>query len=278
VTFAESHAAAADRWPAGTTSTEVPTSWGTTHLLMAGPTDAPVVLLLHGGGATATVWADLAVELVPQHRLLAPDQPGDAGLSSRAGAPRSTADLVAWLTELSGAFGRGPWHVVGHSAGAHLGLSAALDHPAGIQTLTLLDPTAVVTGFSPRYLAHGLPGLLRPSEARIRRFLTWETGGRELPEPWVDAYLRGATEPGRGPLVRTRRPDRRRLSTLCVPTLVIVAGSSRAHDPDRLVRRASALPGTEVVRLPGATHHTLPLLDAPAVAVALRAHLAVGAS
>jgi pimeloyl-ACP methyl ester carboxylesterase len=273
--FSQAYAAAAARWPAGTTSTEVSTSWGTTHVLMAGPADAPVVLLLHGGGATATAWADLAVQLAPQYRLLAPDQPGDVGLSSGSRPPRSTADLEAWLTELRAACGIERWHVVGHSAGAHLAISAALADPAGIRTLSLLDPTAVVTGFSPRYLVHALPTLLRPSEARFRRFLTWETSGRELPEPWVDAHLRGATELARGPLVRTRRPGRRQLSGLSVPTLVVVADCSRAHAPDQLVRRAAALPGTEVVRLPGATHHTLPLLDAPAVAAALRAHLAV---
>jgi hypothetical protein len=55
---------------------------------------------------------------------------------------------------------------------------------------------------------------------------------------------------------------------------VVVADASRAHDPDQLARRAAALPGTGVVRLAGATHHTLPLLDAPAVAAALTTHLA----
>jgi pimeloyl-ACP methyl ester carboxylesterase len=276
MSFQESYAAAAARWPAGTTSTEVATSWGRTHLLAAGPAAADVVLLLHGGGATATAWADLAVELAPHVRLLAPDQPGDVGLSSAERPPRSTGDLRAWLTELRAACGVGRWHVVGHSAGAHLALSAALTDPGSIRTLSLLDPTAVVTGFSPRYLASGLPGVLWPDEARTRRFLAWETGGRPLPEAWVDAQVRGATEVPRGPLVRTRRPRRRQLAALAVPTLVVVADAGRAHDPDRVARRAAALPGTTVVRLAAATHHTLPLLDAPAVATALAAHLGVG--
>jgi pimeloyl-ACP methyl ester carboxylesterase len=240
MSFRESYAAAAARWPAGTTSTEVATSWGRTHLLTAGPAAADVVLLLHGGGATATAWADLAIELAPHVRLLAPDQPGDVGLSSAERPPRSTGDLRAWLTELRAACGVGRWHVVGHSAGAHLALSAALTDPGSIRTLSLLDPTAVVTGFSPRYLASGLPGVLWPDEAR------------------------------------TRRPRRRQLAALAVPTLVVVADAGRAHDPDRVARRAAALPGTTVVRLAAATHHTLPLLDAPAVGTALAAHLGVG--
>ena len=163
------------------------------------------------------------------------------------------------------------WHVVGHSAGAHLGLSRALSAPARTATLTLLDPTAVVAGFSSRYLAHALPILLRPTAERARRFLGWETGGRELPAAWVDTYVAGAVQPTR--LVRTRRPGRAELARLSVPTLVVVADAGRVHDPERVARRAAALPGTTVVRLAGATHHTLPLLDAPPVAAAVAAHL-----
>jgi hypothetical protein len=55
--------------------------------------------------------------------------------------------------------------------------------------------------------------------------------------------------------------------------LVVVAARSRAHDPARVTSRASALPGTTVVELPRATHHTLPLLDAPELATALAGHL-----
>jgi pimeloyl-ACP methyl ester carboxylesterase len=276
MTFAESYAAAAARWPAGTTSLDVPTWWGRTHLLTAGPVDAPAVLLLHGGGATATAWADLAGELAGRYRLLAPDQPGDVGLSPTGRPPRSTADLVSWVTELRRALGLERWHVVGHSAGAHLGLHVALADPDGVGTLTLLDPTAVVAGFSPRYLAHALPGLLRPTPGRIRRALAWETGGRELPPAWVDAHVRGATDGERGPLVRTRRPGAAALAALSVPALVVVAGAGRAHDPDRVARRAAAVPGATVVRLAGATHHTLPLRDAPAVAAEVGRHLSGG--
>ncbi|MCZ2847960.1 alpha/beta fold hydrolase [Modestobacter sp. VKM Ac-2978] len=274
-TFAESYAAAAGRWPAGATQTDVPTSWGRTHLLAAGPLDAPAVLLLHGGGATATAWADLAGELAGRCRLLAPDQPGDVGLSATSRPPRSSADLVSWLAELQTAVGCPRWHVVGHSAGAHLGLRAALAAPHRVATLTLLDPTAVVAGFRPGYLVRAVPSLVRPTQRRVRRFLDWETAGRALPEAWVDTHVRGALR-DHGPLVRTRRPSAAELSALAVPTLVVVAGRSRAHDPDRVARRAAALPGTTVVRLADATHHTLPLLDAPDVAAAVEPHLRRG--
>lgn len=61
--FSEAYATAAARWPTGTESLDVPTSWGRTHVLAAGPAGASPVVLLHGDGATATAWAGVAAVL-----------------------------------------------------------------------------------------------------------------------------------------------------------------------------------------------------------------------
>ena len=271
--FDESYDTAAARWPEGTTSLDVPTSWGRTHVLAAGPDGAPALVLLHGGDGTATAWADVARELSGRFRVLAPDQPGSPGRSASSRPFRRTSDLTAWLAELTAALDVGPVHLAGHSAGAHLALSAALDGvPAA--SLSLLDPTACFAGFSPRYLLHALPTLVRPTPAGVRRFLAWETGGRELDPAWLDVYVRGSTEFASTPIVRTRRPPRAQLARLAVPTLVLVAGRSRAHDPSRVARTArSLLPDATVVELPGASHHTVPVLDAAEIAAAIGDHV-----
>ncbi|TYP89074.1 alpha/beta fold hydrolase [Blastococcus xanthinilyticus] len=274
MTFEQSYAAAAARWPAGSDGSLVGTSWGRTHVLAAGSPGAPSVVLLHGDGATATAWAGVAAGLAGRFRVLAPDQPGNPGRSTSSRPFRSTADQVAWLGELLAAATDGPVHLAGHSAGAHLALSYALaDDGPPPASLSLLDPTACFTGFSPRYLLRAAPSLVRPTPARVRRFLAWETGGRPLQPAWLDTYVRGATECPRTPIVRTRRPARDRLAGLAVPTLVLVAGRSRAHDPRRLVAGArSALPSVDLQVLPTATHHTMPVLDAPELAAAIERH------
>lgn len=269
--FAESYDRAAARWPDGSGAVRVPTSWGETAVLTAGPAEAPGVLLLHGDGATATAWADLAGRLAGRFRLLAPDQPGNPGRSTSARSFRSTADLVSWLTEVQRACGAR--HLAGHSAGAHLALSSALAHGDRWDSLTLLDPTFCFTGMSPRYLVHALPTLVRPTERRVRRFLAWETRGRAVPAAWLDTYAYGAADVDRGPIVRTRRPRRQELAGLSVPTLVVTAGAGRAHDAARLAASAARIPVVTVVEVPGATHHTMPLLDAPEVGAAVAAHL-----
>jgi pimeloyl-ACP methyl ester carboxylesterase len=272
--FTEAYAAAAARWPAGTDALDVPTSWGRTHVLAAGPAGAIPTVLLHGGGATATAWASVARELSGRFRVLAPDQPGSPGRSTSSRPFRTTADQAAWLGELIEALDVGPVHLVGHSAGAHLALSAALEGSPTPASLSLLDPTACFAGFSPRYLLHAVPHLVRPTPPRVRRFLAWETRGRALDPAWLEVAVRGSTEFESTPVVRTRRPPRARLAGLTTPTLVLVAGRSRAHDPSRVARSAqSLLPAAAVVELPMASHHTIPVLDAGEIAAAVGDHV-----
>ncbi|NEK56603.1 alpha/beta hydrolase [Geodermatophilus sabuli] len=272
--FLASYDAAAARWPAGHRALDVPTSWGRTHVLAAGPPGAPPVVLLHGDGATATAWAGVAGELAGRFHVLAPDQPGNPGRSESSRPFRRTADLTAWLAELLAALDTGPVHLVGHSAGAHLALRAVLDHEGLAASLGLLDPTACFAGFAPRYLLHAVPSLVRPTPARVRRFLAWEAGGRALDPAWLDVHVRGATEFRRTPIVATRRPPRAQLARLTAPTLVLVAGRSRAHDPRRVARNArSLLPAATVLELARASHHTVPVLDAGEIAAAVSDHV-----
>lgn len=261
------------RWPVGTTSAEVPTSWGRTHLLTAGSPDAPTVLLLHGDGATATAWAAVAAGLHRSFRVVAPDQTGNPGCSASTHPFRSSADLVSWVDELATAVGTRPLHLVGHSAGAHLALEFALAHLRRVASLSLLDPRFCFAGVRPGYLLRALPRLVRPTPGRVRRFLAWETGSRPLDPVWTQVFLDGATEFEGTPIVRTRRPTADRLAALRVPVLVVLGGRSRAHAPRRVAEGAArALPGVTVAEVADATHDTMPVLDAGELAALVTGH------
>jgi magnesium chelatase accessory protein len=86
------------------------------HVQMAGPQDAPVLLLLHGTGATTHSFAGLAPLLSSHFRLVIPDLPGH-GFTSKLNAP--DPDTVAKaLAALLAALNVAPALVLGHSVGA----------------------------------------------------------------------------------------------------------------------------------------------------------------
>lgn len=245
------------RWPGSTEERDVETPYGPTRVHVHGPADGPPLVLLPGGSATGLVWFANAPALGARYRVHAVDLLGDAGRTERRGRPlRNADDLTAWLDALLDGLGLTRTHLCGHSYGAWLATRYALHAPKRVDRLALLDPTQVFAGFRPGYLLRALPLLIRPSEARARAFLARETAGTHPDETWQRLYALAATAPGRK-LVTGGRP---RAADLRVPLLVLLAERSRTHRAAEVAERVRrTLPEAEVVLLPGATHHSLPL-------------------
>ncbi|MEL7258491.1 MAG: alpha/beta fold hydrolase BchO [Pseudomonadota bacterium] len=111
-------------WPLSAQSRRIrhrPHDW---HVQEMG--EGPLLLLLHGAGATTHTWRDLIPTLAKTHRIIALDLPGhgftQAGNRFRLGLER-TADDIAALCEAEG------WHpsaIMGHSAGGAVALELSL--------------------------------------------------------------------------------------------------------------------------------------------------------
>jgi pimeloyl-ACP methyl ester carboxylesterase len=261
--FASAYERAVDQWPVKVTGLDAPTDFGTTHLLASGDETAPVLLLLPGGSATATVWSAVAGELAAAHRVVAVDPIGQPGLSSPGQRPLKTAaDVAGWLDQVLDYLGASEAAIGGHSYGAWLALRYALHAPGRVSRLALLDPATCFAPLGVSYRRHAIPLVVRPSAARARRLLAWETGGRSLDPAWLDVAAAGA-DLGRPHIVLPSVPNPAELANLAVPALVLVAGRSRAHDPAQVAERArQRLPRVTVETMAQATHHTLPTEDA----------------
>ncbi len=260
--FRARYAEALARWPADTGAVDVPGAFGTTHVQVCGPPDAPPLVLLHGGSATSASWFANAGALSRARRVHAPDQVGDAGLSLPSGRPiRRPGDFMAWLDGLLDGLGLESAAFCGHSYGAWLALSYALHAPGRVRRLVLLDPTACFGGLAAGYRLRAVPLLARPTQARARAVLTWETAHAEPPADELLASLAslGGGEFRGARLVLPKRPAAAALRATRVPMLVVLAERSRAHDIGRIGAAARRLvPGAETAVLPGAAHHTLP--------------------
>ncbi|MFE9122342.1 alpha/beta fold hydrolase [Streptomyces sp. NPDC007172] len=244
------------RWPESTEECDVATPYGRTRVHVYGPTKGSPLVLLPGGSATGLAWFANVPTLGVRYRVYAVDLLGDAGRTEHRGlALKSANDLTAWLDGLLDGLGIDRTDLCGHSYGAWLAAKYALHAPSRVGHLALVDPTQVFTGFRPGYLLRALPTLIRPSEARARAFLAWETAGTHPDETWQRLYALATTAPDRK-LVTGARP---RTTDLAMPVLVLLAEQSRAHHAAKVADRARRmLPQGEVVVIPGATHHSLP--------------------
>lgn len=107
------------------------------------------VLLIHGLGSSARDWSAQIESLAARHRVIAVDLRGH-GRSSRTG-PFSVAGFAADLAALLATLRAPPVHAVGISLGAGVALQLALDAPAAVRSLTVVNGGP--DGFT-RSLAH----------------------------------------------------------------------------------------------------------------------------
>lgn len=272
--FSAAYQRCVDRWPIPVESLTIPTTFGDTHLLASGVPQGGAVLLLPGGGATATSWSAVAGGLGAGRRVVAVDpigQPGRSVPSERA--MRTREDVARWCGELLDQLDARQADLVGHSYGAWMALAYAIRSPHRVRRLALLDPTDCFAPPGLAYRLRAIPQLVRPRPAALRWLLAWETAGRPLPPEWLELVL-PATAGGRMRIVLPKRPRPDELARMKVPTLVVVAGRSRAHDAATVAARARQhLPDVKVTELPGATHHTIPVTDTTELLAVLRPFL-----
>lgn len=128
-----------DDWPnrgACRAATLPPNTWSV-QVLGAGP----VILLLHGAGASAHSWAEIAVALSGRATVIVPDLPGHGFSNCWTDGPPTIPIVAAALSALIANLGLpAPVLIAGHSAGA--ALAVAMAHAAGPDAPT-------VVGFNP---------------------------------------------------------------------------------------------------------------------------------
>lgn len=276
------HDTPTDRWITGYGGVRLHAlDWG-------GPAGGTPLVLLHGVGGNAWIWADVAAALVaalPDHHVVSLDQ-RDGGDSDHPadgyGREAFTADVLA----LEDALGGGPMVLVGHSRGGWLASWIAATHAARVARLVLVDPARLVfaTAGDADAFFGWVTGSLGPFDSEAAA-LAWaqaqDEAARWTPtrirsflaglRPDADGRLRGKVPPEVVPLLRQAREGgeavTRALGGVTMPTLLLVA---EHQAPARLADKleyAERIPHAQVVRLPGSHFLHTDVPDAVAEAI-----------
>ncbi len=284
--------------PDGTTIPALPdlrfTSLDAARLGLAGPRASymevgeagPVVLCLHGIGASSTCFRFVFAGLGRAARVIAPNAPGYF-LSDpfAAEAPRAEdyADAAAGFLDARGI--DGPVHVIGSSFGAMTGAMLAARHPGRVGRLVLIGASrgqrwrseAERADMLARRAASVAEGGVRLAETRWQALVAPGTG--DVVRGLVQTML-AATNPA-GLMQAARATDAVDIvadaaGAIAAPTLVLTGAEDAVNPPPIGDAIAAAIgPHARVVNPAGIGH--LPELEAPALTLGLIAdHLGLG--
>ncbi|MCC5905192.1 MAG: alpha/beta hydrolase [Balneolaceae bacterium] len=237
-------------------SIEVPTSFGSSHLLIAGNPDKPPLVCLHSMLTSSAHLLSELDRLFDQFYLIIPDIPGQSvrGLPLRLSY---TDDSHArWLKEILDGLKLKKVQLFGVSLGGFVGRQFASLNPERTESLALLVPAGIVQGSMLKGFAEmALPMVLyriHPSEKNLSRLV------HPLMTTWDDDWVHYLGDSFRDFVPNLKIPplaSDNELKKLTMPCLIVAAEYDISFPGRRLLERViNAIPGSETELIKDSRH------------------------
>jgi pimeloyl-ACP methyl ester carboxylesterase len=127
-------------WKIPYSEEDVKTSFGTAHVILSGPKNAPALVLLHGMNASSTMWFPNIKALSKNRRVYAIDFLTDPGKSVSMGKTLTKEEIVLWYNEIFKHYKLNNFEVVGASAGGWNAVLLAIQDNSKIKKIVVLGP------------------------------------------------------------------------------------------------------------------------------------------
>jgi len=243
------------------------------HYKMVGA-GKPVMVLLHGFASSTYTWHKVMSDLAKQGTVIAFDRPA-FGLTERplpgswtGDSPYSNESAVKLTVGLMDALGMSDAVLVGHSAGAAIAMQTALEYPARIEGLVLVDAAISANRQMPAWIAN------TPQMKRLGPYLSRSLAGKEgdafLQAAWHDPskFTQADKDAYRKPLqienwdialwqytIANRDADlENQLGALRLPVLVLSGDDDRIVPAAQSEKLANGLPNRRMVVLSACGH------------------------
>lgn len=257
--FVEAYDEVLKLWPVPYEELMIPTQFGETHIVVAGPKDAEPLILIHGMTFSATMWYPNIELLASRYRVYALDTIGDLGKGNVTSIMKKREDAVDWLDDVLSGLKLSSAIFMGHSMGGWLSMNYAIHSPEKVEKLVLLAPAAGIHKVTPKFLLKVYPAILFPSEERIQKEISWFLSPTFQRNEQLEKLIRQFVISSMNcvPVMRvipTVFTDQE-LQNLSIETLLLVGNHEVIYNPIKMLEKAKRLlPNLTSQLVPNAGH------------------------
>ncbi|WAH37211.1 alpha/beta fold hydrolase [Alicyclobacillus dauci] len=228
-------------WPISYETLFVSTSYGQTHILVAGAENLPPLIMFHGAGMGSSIWYKNIGPLSEHYRVYAIDVMGDMNKSEPVKSISVGADTAAWVCEVLDGLGVDKTDVIGHSAGGYTTLNFVIHAQHRVRRVVLLAPAASFVSLHRQFfLRLALINLVKNKRFIQRFFCNWFMAkGNRVVDYRFEQFIYGVFyyKWKTKPVIPSVIPDDQ-LRSIRVPMLLLIGDQEVIYDPRKAIASA----------------------------------------
>jgi pimeloyl-ACP methyl ester carboxylesterase len=244
-------------WDIPYTEETIPTSFGTAHIIIAGPKNGKDLVLLHGMDASSTMWYPNIKALSKNHRIYAIDFLMEPNKSTLTAKPLSTEEIVLWYNEIFKHYKLNKFDIVGASRGGWIATLLAVQKQNSIDKIVLLSP-AQTFKFIDKVgkTSNALMLKLFPSEKKFSKTLTTFSTHPEKISPVYKRqfYLANKYAKSNSSMLKMMPFSDDELKSITNPVLVLIGDHDVINSDESLERAQQYLIKSKTQKITDAGH------------------------
>ncbi|OXA99104.1 alpha/beta hydrolase [Flavobacterium oncorhynchi] len=256
-TYLSAYDKALKLWNIPYTEENVKTSFGTAHVIIAGPKNGKSLVLLHGMDATSTMWYPNIKALAKNHRIYAIDFLMEPGKSTLTAKPLSSKEIVIWYNEIFSFYKLKQFDIIGASRGGWIAALLASEKTNSIDKIVLLSPAQTFKFIDKvRKTSSALLLKLFPSEKKFSKTLeTFSTHPENInPVYKRQFYLANKYAKSNSSMLKMRPFSDEELQSITNPVLVLIGDHDVINSEESLTRAQKFLINCKTQTIKDAGH------------------------
>ncbi|TDP01692.1 alpha/beta fold hydrolase [Flavobacterium sp. 245] len=244
-------------WQIPLTEENVKTSFGTAHVVIAGPKNGKDLVLLHGMDASSTMWYPNIKVLAKNHRVYAIDFLMEPNKSTLTAKPLSSEEIVALYNEIFDHYKLKKFDIVGASRGGWIATLLAVQKNNSIDKIVLLSPAQTFKFIDkPRKTSSALLLKLFPSEKKFSKTLKTFSTHPEKISPIYNRqfYLANKYAKSNSSMLKMTPFSDTELESIKNPVLVLIGDHDVINSDESLERAKKHLTNSKTIMITDAGH------------------------